>query len=61
MRATWNEFARQFEAHLAVLAFAVKEFGLPANLKLSIHSGSDKFSLYPFVKSALRNTMPGFT
>jgi tagaturonate epimerase len=39
-------FAREFEADLAVVDFAVKEFGLPAELKLSIHSGSDKFSLY---------------
>jgi tagaturonate epimerase len=53
------EFARQFEAHLAVLAFAVQEFGLPANLKLSIHSGSDKFSLYPVVKEALRKYNAG--
>jgi hypothetical protein len=25
----------------------VKQFGLPDNLKLSVHSGSDKFSIYP--------------
>jgi len=30
-----------------VIDFAVKEFGLPENLKLSVHSGSDKFSIYP--------------
>ncbi len=39
-------FAREFEAHVRVLPVAVAEFGLPVNLKLSVHSGSDKFSLY---------------
>ena len=39
-------FAREFEQDVAVFAFAVREFGLPENLKLSIHSGSDKFSIY---------------
>ncbi|HLA83572.1 MAG TPA: tagaturonate epimerase family protein [Thermoguttaceae bacterium] len=46
-------FAREFEDHLAVLAFAVNEFGLPRDLKLSIHSGSDKFSIYGPVRRAL--------
>lgn len=40
------EFARQFEEDLAVVAFAIEQFGLPENLKLSVHSGSDKFALY---------------
>ncbi len=39
-------FTREFEQDLAVIRFGVAEFGLPANLKLSVHSGSDKFSLY---------------
>ena len=39
-------FAKEFEEDVAVLAFAVKEFDLPENLKLSIHSASDKFSIY---------------
>ena len=39
-------FAKEFEEDVAVVAFAIKEFGLPQNLKLSIHSGSDKFSIY---------------
>jgi hypothetical protein len=42
-----NRFASEFEEDLLVIDFAVKEFGLPGNLKLSIHSGSDKFSIYP--------------
>ncbi len=43
-------FEREFEADLGVIAFAVKEFGLPAELKISVHSGSDKFSLYPVIR-----------
>jgi hypothetical protein len=39
-------FAREFEEDVAVVAFAIREFGLPESLKLSVHSGSDKFSIY---------------
>ncbi|NQU23274.1 MAG: hypothetical protein HQ567_18500, partial [Candidatus Nealsonbacteria bacterium] len=49
-----EQFAREFEQDLAVIAFAVDEFGLPANLKLSIHSGSDKFSIYGPMRRALQ-------
>ena len=48
------QFDREFNADLCVLAHAVKNYGLPAGLKLSIHSGSDKFSLYPVMRQALR-------
>lgn len=48
-----SQFEREFNEDLAVIAFAVKEFGLPADLKLSVHSGSDKFSLYPPIRRAL--------
>jgi len=41
-----KQFAKEFEEDLATIAFAVKRYGLPANLKLSVHSGSDKFSIY---------------
>lgn len=43
-------FEREFDADLAVVAYAVKTFGLPASLKISVHSGSDKFSLYPVIR-----------
>jgi len=49
-----EEFTREFEEDLAIVAFAVKEFGLPADLKLSVHSGSDKFSIYGPIKRALQ-------
>ena len=47
-------FAKEFEEDLSVVSYAVKEFGLPENLKLSIHSGSDKFSIYGPIAKALR-------
>jgi hypothetical protein len=47
-------FAKQFEEDLAVITFAVRQFALPQNLKLSIHSGSDKFSIYRPIRNALK-------
>ena len=47
-------FIKEFEQDLAVVAFAVEQFGLPENLKLSIHSGSDKFSIYGPIAKALK-------
>jgi hypothetical protein len=47
-------FASEFEQDVAVMKHAVNELGLVKNLKLSVHSGSDKFSIYPFIQSALR-------
>jgi len=47
------QFAKEFSRDIAVINFAVGEFSLPANLKLSIHSGSDKFSIYPAIRDAL--------
>lgn len=46
-------FIKEFRDDLAVIRFAVSEFDLPANLKLSVHSGSDKFSIYPPMHEAL--------
>jgi len=48
-----EQFAREFEQDLAVIQFATREFGLPKTLKLSIHSGSDKFSIYRPIRNAL--------
>ena len=49
-----NQFAKEFEEDLLVIDFAIRQFGLPENLKLSIHSGSDKFSLYPIIGELIR-------
>ncbi|HKI68316.1 MAG TPA: tagaturonate epimerase family protein, partial [Verrucomicrobiae bacterium] len=48
-----GQFEREFNDDLAVIAFAVKQYGLPGNLKLSVHSGSDKFSIYAPMRRAL--------
>ena len=53
------QFEREFNDDLAVIAHAVKQYGLPTNLKLSVHSGSDKFSLYPIIRRALARTGAG--
>ena len=53
------QFEREFNDDLAVIAHAVARYGLPANLKLSVHSGSDKFSLYPIIRRALQRTGAG--
>jgi hypothetical protein len=47
-------FRREFEQDLAVIQYAIKEFSLPDDLKLSVHSGSDKFSLYPIIKEVIK-------
>ena len=52
-------FAREFRDDLAVISHAVREYGLPAGLKLSVHSGSDKFSIYPAIRDALAATGAG--
>ncbi len=47
------QFEKEFGDDLAVLAFAVQRFGLPPSLKLSVHSGSDKFSIYAPIRRAM--------
>lgn len=44
-----DQFTKEFEQDLLVIDFAIKTFGLPDNLKLSVHSGSDKFTIYPIM------------
>jgi tagaturonate epimerase len=48
------QFEQEFNDDLAVIAHAVGRYSLPSNLKLSVHSGSDKFSLYPIIRRSLR-------
>ena len=54
-----DQFAKEYNEDLATIAFAIAEFNLPDNLKLSIHSGSDKFSIYGVISDALRRTGTG--
>jgi hypothetical protein len=53
------QFETEFRSDLAVIAHVVKTYSLPAELKLSVHSGSDKFSIYPAICRALRDTGAG--
>jgi len=47
-------FREEFEADLLALRYATEHFGLPKNLKLSIHSGSDKFRIYSIVRELIQ-------
>ena len=47
------QFTKEFEEDLAAIAFAIQRYGLPENLKLSVHSGSDKFSIYKPINTAV--------
>jgi len=53
------QFETEFNADIAVIAFAIEQYRLPADLKLSVHSGSDKFSLYAPIHRALARTQAG--
>lgn len=48
-----GQFAKEFEEDLAAIDFAVQRYGFPPNLKLSVHSGSDKFSIYKVIHEAV--------
>ncbi|HEV2645818.1 MAG TPA: tagaturonate epimerase family protein [Acidobacteriaceae bacterium] len=54
-----KQFAKEFEEDLATIAFAVKRYGLPENLKLSVHSGSDKFSIYKAIHDGVKKFNAG--
>jgi len=53
------QFEKEFNDDICVISFAVKEYGLPDNLKLSVHSGSDKFSIYGAICRALQRHEAG--
>lgn len=47
-------FEKEFDEDLSVIDFAIREFGLADTLKLSVHSGSDKFSIYPILNHLIK-------
>jgi hypothetical protein len=53
------QFEKEFNDDLCVIKFAIQQYGLPDNLKLSIHSGSDKFSLYAPMRRAVKKHNAG--
>ena len=48
------QFERELTLDVAAISYAVQHFDLPANLKLSVHSGSDKFSIYPAIHAVMK-------
>ncbi len=48
------KFSEEFSDHVAAIAFAIRQYGMSGNLKLSVHSGSDKFSLYGPIHRAIK-------
>jgi hypothetical protein len=54
-----DQFAREFRADLAVISHASSRYPLPSNLKISVHSGSDKFSIFPIIRECLKEFEAG--
>jgi hypothetical protein len=53
------QFANELRLDIAVIHHAIVAYALPSNLKLSIHSGSDKFSIYPAIHAAMQQFSVG--
>jgi hypothetical protein len=54
-----EQFEREFAGHVEVIARAIRNYELPHDLKLSVHSGSDKFSIYGPIRRVLNSTGAG--
>ena len=54
-----QQFTKEFEEDLAAIAYAIQKYGLPGNLKLSVHSGSDKFSIYKAIHDGAKKFNAG--
>jgi tagaturonate epimerase len=54
-----RQFASEMELDMAAIQLAIASYGLPSNLKLSVHSGSDKFSIYPAIHAAMKKFSTG--
>ena len=54
-----DQFSREISLDMAAIKHAVATYGLPGDLKLSIHSGSDKFSIYPAIHAAMEKFSTG--
>ncbi|QDT65478.1 tagaturonate epimerase family protein [Calycomorphotria hydatis] len=54
-----EQFQKEFHEDLAVIKHCVKSYQLPSALKLSVHSGSDKFSLYPIIQKEIASSGAG--
>ena len=54
-----EQFRVEFEGDLAVIEYAVEPNDLPSKLKLSDHSGSDKFAIYGPIRDAIQKHHAG--
>lgn len=54
-----EKFSEEFSNDISTIAVAVEKYDLPRNLKLSVHSGSDKFSIYRPIREALQKANAG--
>ncbi len=54
-----QRFEHEMAHDVAAIAYAVRQYGLPENLKLSVHSGSDKFSIYPAIHATMQRFHAG--
>ena len=54
-----DQFSKEFLEDIFVIDFAIKEFNLPEDLKLSVHSGSDKFSIYQPINEIIKKHNKG--
>ena len=53
------QFAREMALDMAAIRYAVAQYGFPVYLKLSVHSGSDKFSIYPAIHASMQKFSAG--
>jgi hypothetical protein len=53
------QFREEFSQDIAAIAHAIKHYGLPETLKLSVHSGSDKFSIYQPIHDVIMSKKAG--
>jgi tagaturonate epimerase len=53
------QFSKEFADDIEVIAYAIDRYTLPKNLKLSVHSGSDKFSIYGPIHDTLKRLDAG--
>ncbi len=54
-----RQFEKEFAQDVAVLRFAAAKFGLKDSLRLSVHSGSDKFAIYPAMNRIIKQSGAG--
>lgn len=54
-----NHFRNELEQNLLIIAHIVKSYHLSKNIRISVHSGSDKFSLYGVINELIRKYRAG--